>query len=418
MLTRRFGRTEIDMPVFSVGGMRYQHSWDASQKDRVPPENQRNLEAIVERALELGLNHFETARGYGTSEHQLGLALEAYPRERLIVQTKVPPHEDPRKFREHVEDSLDRLGLEYVDLFAFHGLNTEEHIDWTLRPGGCLEIGLELQASGRLRNLGFSTHAPTPAIIELCEFGKFSYVNLHYYTINRRNLPALHAAERADMGVFIISPTSVGGKLYQPPRKLVELCRPHSPLVFNDLFCLGHPQIKTLSLGAARPSDFDEHLEAVRILEQGEGKVDDIVKRLDEEYSRVLGEPYASRWSEGLPAWQDVPGEVNLHTVLWLGNLASAFDLEDYARERYKLLQTGGGHWFPGKSVDQLDFGQLDRVLADSPVADEIPARLRDYHDRLAHRLTLSERLQPHFKKIRNRLRRLKSRARALLTRS
>ena len=69
------------MPVISCGGMRYQFKWqDADPKD-VPRENQENLEACIHRAIELGINHIETARGYGTSEMQLGSVLPAAPRQ-------------------------------------------------------------------------------------------------------------------------------------------------------------------------------------------------------------------------------------------------------------------------------------------------------------------------------------------------
>src|SRR2546427_445899 len=61
---RRFGRTELRMPVFSCGGMRYQYKWQDVAPDEVPPDNQKNLEATIQRALELGINHIETARGY------------------------------------------------------------------------------------------------------------------------------------------------------------------------------------------------------------------------------------------------------------------------------------------------------------------------------------------------------------------
>jgi len=66
MQYRRFGRTEYRMPVFSCGGMRYQQSWKTG--DPVSDENQANLEACIRRSVELGINHMETARGYGTSE--------------------------------------------------------------------------------------------------------------------------------------------------------------------------------------------------------------------------------------------------------------------------------------------------------------------------------------------------------------
>ena len=81
MFYRRFGRTNVQMPVFSCGGMRYQQSWN--DQDPFTAESQKNLEACIHRSLEVGINHIETARGYGTSEEQLGHVLPKLPREKL-----------------------------------------------------------------------------------------------------------------------------------------------------------------------------------------------------------------------------------------------------------------------------------------------------------------------------------------------
>src|SRR3954451_5342821 len=98
MKYRRFGRTNLSMPVFSCGGMRYQFKWQDVEPGEVPPDNQANLEATILRAVELGINHIETARGYGSSEMQLGRILPTLPRDKIIVQTKVAPMEDPAAF--------------------------------------------------------------------------------------------------------------------------------------------------------------------------------------------------------------------------------------------------------------------------------------------------------------------------------
>src|SRR5262252_7423170 len=100
MKYRRFGRTGLSMPVFSCGGMRYQFKWqDVDPKD-VPIDNQANLEACIHRAVESGINHIETARGYGSSEMQLGRVLPKLPREKIIVQTKVAPKATAKEFIE------------------------------------------------------------------------------------------------------------------------------------------------------------------------------------------------------------------------------------------------------------------------------------------------------------------------------
>jgi predicted aldo/keto reductase-like oxidoreductase len=60
MKYRRFGRTELAMPVFSCGGMRYQFKWQDVPPQDIPAENQDNLEATIRRAVEIGINHIET----------------------------------------------------------------------------------------------------------------------------------------------------------------------------------------------------------------------------------------------------------------------------------------------------------------------------------------------------------------------
>jgi hypothetical protein len=377
---RRFGRTELSIPVFSCGGMRYQYKWKDVPDWQIPSDNQANLEAVIQRSVELGINHIETARGYGTSEVQLGKILPRFPRERLIVQTKVAPMKNAEEFRKTFETSLKNLRLDYVDLLGLHGINTAELLDYSVRPGGCLEVARQLQAEGMVRFIGFSTHGPTDIIVRAIETDQFDYVNLHWYYINQRNWPAIAAATRHDMGVFIISPSDKGGMLYKPPQTLVDLCHPLSPMVFNDLFCLSHPQVHTLSLGASRPTDFDEHLQTLELLDRADEVLPPIIQRLEERAIAILGEQWYKTWDTGLPEWSDVPGGINIQVILWLRNLAIAYDMVDYCRNRYNMLGNGS-HWFPGNKADHLDQIDLRPCLASSLYAEKIPVLLAEAHE-------------------------------------
>jgi uncharacterized protein len=383
MQYRRFGRTELQMPVFSCGGMRYQFKWQDLPSEQVPPNNQANLESTIRRAVELGINHIETARGYGSSEMQLGQILPQFPRKDIIVQTKVSPCRDPQEFRKTFETSLAYLQLGYVDLFGIHGLNTQDLFDETFRLGGCLDVARQLQLEGKVRFVGFSTHGPTEIIQKAIATNAFDYVNLHWYYINQSNWPAILDAQRHDMGVFIISPSDKGGHLYNPSPKLVELCAPLSPMVFNNLFCLSHSQVHTLSVGAARPSDFDEHLKTLALLDRADKILPPILARLEDAAIAALGEDWYKTWHQGLPSHEATPGGINIPNILWLWNLVQAFEMEDYARARYNLMGNGG-HWFPGQQATQVDAIALQPHLVDSPHADKIPGILSTVHGRLS----------------------------------
>ncbi|MGB3760341.1 MAG: aldo/keto reductase [Rivularia sp. (in: cyanobacteria)] len=382
MLYRRFGRTELQMPVFSCGGMRYQYKWQDVPQKEIPRKNQENLEATIKKSLEIGINHIETARGYGTSEVQLGKILPKFPRDKLIVQTKVGPKADAKQFEKTLEESLDKLQLDYIDLLGIHGINNAETLENTIRPGGCLDVVRKFQAQGKIKFIGFSTHGPTDIIVKAINTNQFDYVNLHWYYINQSNWAAIEAATRHDMGVFIISPSDKGGRLYDPPEKLVKLCAPLSPMVFNDLFCLSYPQVHTLSLGAAKPSDFDEHLRTLDLLDKASEVLPPILEKLQQEAIATLGEDWAKTWHVGLPKQEETPGSVNIPIVLWLRNLAVAYDMTEYAKMRYNLLGSGG-HWFPGNKANQIDKLDFKQALKNSPHADKIPQILAEVDEML-----------------------------------
>jgi len=378
MKYRRFGKTELQIPVISCGGMRFQESWNG--KDPISDESQATVQGCVERALELGINHFETARGYGTSEEQLGRILPQLPRDEIIVQTKVGPTDDLGRFVGAFEKCMRLLKLDHIDLFSFHGINNDESNENARK---CLDTALEWQRQGRIRHIGFSTHGGTQDIINAIELDCFDYLNLHWYYIFQDNWPAIEAATKRDMGVFIISPNDKGGKLYESPEKLENLTAPLHPMVFNGLFCLSHPEVHTLSCGASKASDFDIHIETANKLDDAAAIVKPVVERLESAMEEVLGVEWARTWQQGLPDWKETPGEIHLPWVLRLRNLAVAYDMVAYGKMRYNMLGNNSA-WFPGNNAEKADELDLSDALINSPHANAIPEILAEAHTLLS----------------------------------
>jgi len=352
--------------------------------DEVTAENQANLEATIRRSVALGINHIETARGYGSSERQLGQILPKLPRKSLIVQTKIGVEEDAATFTANFEESLARLKLDRVDLLAIHGINNRQRLEWSIRPNGCLSAARKIQQRGQAGHIGFSTHGHTDVILDAIKASGpdgrgFDYVNLHWYYIFQKNWPAIEEATRRDMGVFIISPSDKGGMLYQPSNKLVELCKPLHPIIFNDLFCLARPQVHTLSIGAARPADFDLHVESLQYLDRAAELLPPIIQRLEKVMQDTVGKELAQPFALGLPEWEQTPGSINLPMILWLRSLALAYDMVEYGKMRYNLLGNGE-HWFPGLNAAKVREFNLTAIAKQSGLGDRLVPMLEESH--------------------------------------
>ena len=87
-------------------------------------------------------------------------------------------------------------------------------------------------------------------------------------------------------------------------------------------------------------------------------------------------------WQQGLPTYEVTPGNINIPVILWLRNLAIAYDMTEYSAARYNLLENGG-HWFPGATAKQVAQFDLSACLKDSPHQDKIPSLLAQTHQML-----------------------------------
>ncbi len=365
MRQRRFGKTNLNLSVFSLGTMR-------CLGDR------QIYRQTIERAIALGINHLETARGYGKSEEYLGQALQdlAIPRQQIYLTTKLSPTPNPQQMGAWIDESLSKLQVDYIDCLAIHGINTWEHLEYVTNADGCIAAIQTAMRQGKIRHLGFSTHGSLSLILAAIETNLFEFVNLHYYYFFQHNQSAIALAAKKDLGIFIISPGDKGGRLYTPPEKLEELCAPFTPLELNYRFLLSNQAITTLSVGAANPAELTIPLQVADADDPLTVQEQAVFAKLERQLETSLTTDLCRQCYQCLPC----PAEINIPEILRLRNLTLAYEMQDYGQYRYGMLENAG-HWFPGTKGNRCtDCGDC---LPRCPEGLAIPTLLRDTHQRL-----------------------------------
>jgi hypothetical protein len=371
MQYRRFGRTGKMLSVITLGGMRYVHGWE-SPRDQVPADTLAECVTMTQMALDAGINHIETAHGYGKSEYCYGLVLNRelrVPRERYHLMTKGCPttRDDVRRL---IDEQLRGLQTDHIDLYAWHGINHRGILEATLK-GGAIEELHRLKAEGVIGDVGFSTHGPLDVVMDALATGLFNFVNLHYYYFYQRLAGAVAYAAAKDIGVFIISPNDKGGQLYNPSPLVRELCAPLTPIQWNARWCLRSPAVQTLTFGLTRPEHVREALGVMPVSMPLTANELATQVALD---GRISQDP-AGAW-EGWECIGD-PSGINIPEVLRFRRLWKCFDMRSFAEFRYNMLESKG-HWFPGCFATDEAISQVDTSRV--PPGIDLKALLRETH--------------------------------------
>jgi hypothetical protein len=198
---RRLGRTGISVAVIGFGGIPIQ----------AVPEEQ--AVATVQRAYEMGVRFFDTARGYTTSEERIGRALEG----RECVLASKSSAADAETIYQHVCTTLGLLRRDSIALYQLHGVNDDGELARRTAPGGALDGLRRAREEGKIAHIGITGHRRETLVraIETCD--EFATVQAPFNLVERDILEALvPRCQARDVGVIAMKPVG-GGNLTNAP---------------------------------------------------------------------------------------------------------------------------------------------------------------------------------------------------------
>jgi aryl-alcohol dehydrogenase-like predicted oxidoreductase len=146
MEKRKLGKTNHMSSLVAFGGAAL---WKISQVE---------ADEAIEMAVARGVNHFDVAPTYGEAETRLGPWMEKHHKE-IFLACKTQARSKAAAW-ESIKRSLDRLKVDYFDLYQFHGVDDLETLNVILSPVGALEAVLEAKQQGLVRYIGITGHRP------------------------------------------------------------------------------------------------------------------------------------------------------------------------------------------------------------------------------------------------------------------
>lgn len=243
--TRVLGRTGLEVPILSMGVMRADNP------------------NVVRAAYEAGVTFFDTAHGYqgGRNEEMLGKFFKDKPRDSFKIATKgkfdYPLSENfEKEFTALLDKSLERLQMDYVEIFYIHAIGDVESIG-NERITRLLQ---KFKEDGKIRNIGISTHAHKPEQIDAAVHAGIYDVILLSYNFKLPHLKetdeAIERGVKAGLG-FVAMKTMTGGVEDAEGKKKI-----------NAQACLKwawqNKNIATIIPGFTNFTEFEECLAAVR----------------------------------------------------------------------------------------------------------------------------------------------------------
>jgi len=248
-LTRRLGRTTLDVLAVGLGAMDTPHSDEAA--------------ATVHAAIDLGVNLIDTAREYAGSEYLLGQVIRERGRADFHIATKTFSRTADGAQRD-VDRSLSVLGVETIDLYQLHDVSSLEAWQQVMDDEDGSRAGLEIaRYRGLVRHIGVSTHN-IEVLRLIIESGAFDTVMVEYSAFFPETAPLIALAQERDIGIIVMRPLGGSGRTSVMRG---QIARGEADLVTPDRllrYVLSHPGASVAIPGARHPSRVQENIDTLR----------------------------------------------------------------------------------------------------------------------------------------------------------
>lgn len=369
MRYKKFGKTGIEISTLGFGCMRF----PMAKVDGSDVVDQDKVTQIIRRAYELGVNYYDTAYMYcgGLSENALGKALKGF-RDKVYVSSKSPGYkiEKPGDYRKILEEQLQKLDMDYIDIYYFHGIGYDSfhEID---RKAQWLKEAQKAKEEGLIRHISFSFHDKPENMIKLVDMGCFESVLCQYSAIDRSNEEAMAYARSRGLGVVVMGPLG-GGRVSGLPKevaaKLGIEVKSNAEMALRFVFA--NPDVDCALSGMSNLQMVEENAAtASNAAPLNEKEVKAINDMMTE--NEKLSQLYCTGCAYCMPC----PAEVNIPHVFQMMNYHKVYRTTAYARQGYASI---GSPWIPGKNAEAcIECGECETKC---PQKIKIREQLKESH--------------------------------------
>ena len=242
---------------------------------------------MLQKAVELGVNYFDTAIGYchGDSQRVLGEAMEGR-RDRVILSTKNHLHEaSADTWWGRLEESLKFLRTDHLDVYNLHGMTWNTWVQHIDTPNGKIRLLQRARDEGLIRHICCSVHDTAEALVKLGKTGLIESITLQYNLLDRSLDEAIYRLKEMNIGVVVMGPVG-GGRLGVDSDRIRELTghRVQNTTEAALRFVLAHPGVCVALSGMSTLAMLDEN---VRIVADKEPFTAGEIAQIDDEVKSV-----------------------------------------------------------------------------------------------------------------------------------